>query len=185
MPDDGDRADRRRAERGTTWIEKLVAAGRPSHPYLVRDGSGRMYLVEGVTARRVASGIVANGLEQALGAARDVGDHELDRFEEGVPVEVFEGPDGHAFLVIGGELRRLKGLPLPHRVDQRHTDAFPTGQPIDLPAANVSRRRLTQAMSTRYQLHRVGAAVRRRGLFGSVKVVAARTRRSWSKRSGR
>ena len=176
------RADERRATKGATWIESLNTSGRTAHPHLIRDPSGGVHLIEGVVARRVGSGIVANGLEQSLGAIRDITDQDLARFETGVPVEVFEGSNGRPFVIVGGERRRLKGLPLPHRVDERSLSTMPTGDTIDLAAANVSRRRWVEAMSSRFQLQRVLTAARRRGLVGSLKVVAERGRRSLTHR---
>jgi hypothetical protein len=176
------RADERRASRGATWIDSSSASGRTAHPHLVREPSGGVHLIEGVVARRVGSGILANGLERSLGAVRDITDQDLARFETGVPVEVFEGSDGRPFIIVAGERRRLKGLPLPHRVDERSLSTMPTGDTIDLATANVSRRRWNEAMSGRFQLQRVLTAARRRGLVGSVKAVAERGRRSLTNR---
>ena len=185
MSDQFRRANERRAQRGATWIDELAIKGRAGNPHLVRSRSGRVYLVEGPNARPVPSGIIAHGLERSFGATRDAPDSEMSGFAPGVPVEVFEGDDGHAFLVIGGERWRLKGLPLSHHVDPRHEAMLARGSTIDLSAANVSSRRLTEALSWRFQLERIRATVRRRGVLGTARAVAGRGRRALKTRSGR
>jgi hypothetical protein len=185
MPRSHETADERRAAKASTWIEELARAGRVGRPALVRDPSGRVHLLEGGSARPVPSGIIANGLEASLGSPRATDDHELGRLEVGPPVDAFEGPDGAAFVVIGGERRRLAGLPLTHRVSTAQATALPKGATIDVAHANVSRRRLNQALSWRSQLARGRAAVRRKGIVGSARSVTDRSVRALRKRSGR
>ena len=185
MTDRSRDADRRRADRGAGWLGELATKGRAASPHLVRDGNGRVHLVEGSSARPVASGILANALESSLGSPREITELEQAGYQPGVPVEVFETSDGQAFLVIGGERRRLKGLPLPHRVDDRALAALTSGTTIDVAAANVSRRRLSLALSWRFQLDRLRAAVRRRGFVGSLSALGLRAQRSFKRRASR
>lgn len=185
MPATSETAEQRRAERAKGWIEQLARAGRVGDASLVRDPTGLVHLLEGDLARPVRAGIIANGLEASLGPARPIGERDLATRTLGPPVEAFEGPDGAAFVVVGGQRRRLAGLPLTHRVTTAQATALPKGTAIDLAHANVSRRRLDQALSWRYQLARARAAVRRKGVVGTARAVTGRSTKALRKRSGR
>jgi hypothetical protein len=117
------------------WVASLAPLGPNGSgdpPALVRGPSGAVYLIEHGTRRVVASGLLADVLEAELGERRRVDDVELDGWAEGPPVEVLEAPDGPPFIVVGGERRPLRGLPLPYPVAVAEAEQFALGAELDL-----------------------------------------------------
>ena len=81
-------AGARRAATAGGWLEQLATGTDGATPFLVRRRNGRAFLIEGGYRREVRSGVIAAGLEEKFGAAREVKDNEFDRWTDGVPVEV-------------------------------------------------------------------------------------------------
>jgi hypothetical protein len=158
----------RRAQLGEDWLDHLLPSS-PTPVELVRGSDGKVFVVEDGTRRSVRSGILAAALEQALGRCRDEAVGELDALPDGVPVELLEGDDGQAFLIIGGALRPARGIPLTHPIDSRRVGEVTRGAEIDVAAANVARRRLAEAMSGRFQVERLRSALKRKGVVGTAK----------------
>ena len=159
----------RRASVGMTWLEQLDREASGAAPVLRSGPDGAVYVVEGPRRREVKSGLLATTLETVLGQREPLDEDQLAKLGEGAPVEVLEGTSGQAFVVIGGERLPIRGLPPPHPVTDRAVQLFPKGAELNVSAANVSRARFDAAISGRYQVGRVGQAVRRRGLLGSLR----------------
>lgn len=166
----------RRATPGAEWIDALVSKG-VTQPSLVRTTDGKVFVVEGDEKRPVHSGILAAGLEDALGEAREVGATELGRWADGVQVELFEAPDGPPFVVVGGMRRTVRGIPLPHPVTNKQASEFAQGDDVNVAAANISRARFKQVSSPQFQVDRLRKAVKDKGIAGTGKAVLQRTRR--------
>lgn len=166
----------RRANRGTEWIEKLVANGATGSS-LVQSADGKVYIVEAEEKRVVSAGIVAAALEEALGQPGAVSRDQLAQWADGVPVELFEAADGAPFVVVGGRRCTVRGVPLPYPVNNRQASAFPRGDDLNVAAANVSRRRYREAASPAFQIDRVKTAIAEKGLVGSGRAAARRARR--------
>jgi hypothetical protein len=166
----------RRAGRADDWIDKLVTAG-VSQPSLVRSAAGAVFVVEGKTKRAVKAGILAAAIEQALGTAREVTEAELAGWDDGVPVELLEAPDGTAFVIVGGKRHTARGVPLPFPVNNRQASEFPSGDDFNVAAANIPRSRYLEVTSPQYQMQRVKEAVRKKGVVGTGKAVARRVTR--------
>ena len=171
----------RRAREGDDWPD--VRSNQSVE--LVRGSDGRVFVIEEREKRSVKSGILAAALEQSFGASRDAPDAELTALPDGVPVELFEGEDGQPFLLVGGEIRRVRGIPLTHPVDTRRIAEIPRGIDIDAAAANVSRRRLREALSGSFQLERLRSTVKRKGVAGTASAVWHRGSRALRKRPDR
>jgi hypothetical protein len=150
----------RRSGAASVWLDELELIGM-TEPFLVRATDGALYVVEGVYRRRVKSALLAAALERALDGHRDVTDEQLNGWTESVAVEVFEGPKGPPFVVVGGQRLPIRGLPMPYPVSADEMDLIPEGQELNVSAA----------MSLAYQLGRVRAIVARKG--GPVPVAAA------------
>jgi hypothetical protein len=150
----------RRSGAAGAWLDELELIG-VTEPYLVRGPDGAVYVVEGHSRRRVKSALLAAALERALDGHRDATDEELSALTESVAVEVFEGPKGPPFVVVGGQRLPIRGLPLPYPVSGEEMDLIPEGQELNVSAA----------MSFAYQLGRARAIVARKG--GPVPVAAA------------
>lgn len=171
----------RRARLGTEWLDGLVPS-QPAPVELARRSDGAVFVIEEGAKRAVRSGIVAAALEQSLGPCRDVPDAELAALPDGVPVELFEADDGQAFVLIGGELRRARGIPLTHPIDSRRVAQVARGADMDVAAANIARARLNEALSGRFQLERIRSAVKRKGVVGTATAVWSRATRALKKR---
>lgn len=171
----------RRVSVASAWLEQLQLQGT-QEPTLVRRADGHAFVVEGERRREIKSGLLAAALEQSIGEAREVGPDELERWTEGAPVEVLEGPKGPAFVVVGCRRLPIRGLPLPHPVSADEMQMFPEGAEINVAAANVARSRFDGAVSGRYHLGRVQRVLQRegpvRGSVGLVKRAARRLRRA-------
>jgi len=113
-----------------------------------------------------------------------VKESEFDRWTDGVPLEVLEGPQGPPFVVVGGRRLPLRGMPLPYPVSGEHMQLFPQGPAINVGSANVSRARFRHAMYGRYQVERLRSAVARKGIIGTAKEAARRATRR-ARRVGR
>jgi hypothetical protein len=167
----------RRAGTANAWLEQLAVSTEGHKPFLVRLASGRTYLVEGGYRRAVPSGMLVAALERMLGATHNVSNDEGDRWTDGVPVEVLEGPQGPPFVVVGGKRLPIRGLPLPYPVGADQVRLFQSGGALNISEANVSRAQFQRAISGRYQIDRARSAIARRGLVGATKAAASRVSR--------
>lgn len=160
----------RRAASGSEWIEQLQLFGSVSDPVLVRHRKRGNFLVEGPLRRQVKAGMLYVALEQLLGAGREVVETELDRWNEGPPVEVLEAPSGAAFVIVAGRRLTLRGLPLPHPITAEEMLRFPEGAELRIgagrPASGAGAGRVKR-MTARLRRHgpaRAGAAAVKRVL---------------------
>jgi hypothetical protein len=167
-------AGARRAATAGSWLEQLAADTEEGTPHLVRRTNGRAYLIEGGYRREIRSGVIAAALEEKLGRPRRVKNSDFDRWTDGVPVEVLEGPQGAPFVVVGGRRLPLRGMPLPYPVSGEQMALLPQGPEINVGQANVSRARFREAMYGRYQMERVRSAIARKGVVGTAKEAARR-----------
>lgn len=137
------RSAARRAEIAAGWTPSLVADAperRGQDPVVVTRADRALYVIEGDIRRRLAITLLAPALEQVYGARRPISDDDFEQLAEGPPVEVLEGPTGAPFVVVGGRRLGLRGLGLPHGVDQTVVDALPEGPQLDVSGAVVARR---------------------------------------------
>ncbi len=142
------RSAARRAEIAGEWVPALVADApehRSADPVLVSRPDRALYLVEGTTRRRLTVTLLAPAIEQVYGERRPIDDDEFHQLTEGPPVEVLEGPTGAPFVVLGGRRLAVRGIGLPHGVDQTVVDALPEGPQLDVAAAVVPRRAMVAA----------------------------------------
>jgi hypothetical protein len=167
-------AEARRASRARTLIEQLELQGNAGEPVLVRRGNGALYIVEAGRKREIKSGILGATIERAFGGARDLSEAELDQLPDGVPVDIFEGPTGAAFVIYGGQRRPLRGLPLPYPLSERQTQLFPEGEELNVSAANIARSRFEQASGAGYQVQRARAALAAKGTVATTRTAAKR-----------
>ena len=167
----------RRAGTANAWLEQLAVSTEGQKPFLVHLASGRTYLVEGGYRRAVPSGLLVAALERMLGPTHNVSNDEADRWTDGVPVQVLEGPQGPPFVVVGGQRLPIRGLPLPYPVGADLTQLFAPGRDLNLSEANVSRAQFQQAISGRYQIDRARSSIARRGLVGATSAAASRISR--------
>lgn len=157
----------RRASVGSAWLQQLAAASRGgARPVLAAVAKRGTWLIEGTQRRRIRSGLLATALEQRLGRPRLMESDELDRHGEGVPVEVFEGPTGPPFVVIGGERLPIKGLPVPYPVGEGEGEDLPEGPTLDVSPRAIVRSYLRRMADLRTQQERVARAVERHGGVG-------------------
>jgi hypothetical protein len=164
----------RRGSRAGAWLEQLYLNAGAGDPFLVRVPSGRTYVVEGQHRREIKSGLLAAALEQRFGAVREAEEEELQRWAEGAPVEVLEGPSGPAFVIVGGRRLPIRGIPLPYPVGADEMQLFPEGEELNVSAANVPRTRLEHALTGRLQVQRVRSVLAREGLLRSSATLARR-----------
>jgi hypothetical protein len=133
----------RRAQVAVDWVDALVADAadrRTTDPVVVSRADRSVYVVEGTVRRRVGASLVTVALEALYGERRPITDADFHELTEGPPVEILEGPTGGPFVVAGGRRLAVRGLSLPHPVDQGVLDALPEGPPIDLGRASSPRR---------------------------------------------
>ena len=175
----------RRAATAIRWLGQLAMGSDGAVPFLVRRKDGRTFLVEGGYRRELRSGVIAAALEEKLGASRNVTGREFDRWTDGVPVEVLEGPQGPPFIVVGGRRLPLRGMSLPYPVSGDQMQLFPKGPEVNVGAANVSRARFRRAMYGRYQVERLRSAVARKGVVGTAKEAARRAKHRARRVAGR
>jgi hypothetical protein len=180
-PGRGGVARHRRASTADVWIGVLATRGK-SDAHLVQDPDGAVFVVEGTIKRAVRSGILGAALAQALGLPRRVSLDELSAWDDGIPVELFESPNGTPFMVIAGERRHVRGVPLTYPVDNRQTSELPQGPDINVAAANVARYRVEAVGSG--QVDRVRNAVQDKGLLGTARAFAGRAKRRVKKALG-
>jgi hypothetical protein len=138
------------------WLEQLMP-GAGGFDVRIARGNNATYVIEGDTRRRISSRLVTSALSDALGPVQWVTDEELSALEDGPPVEVLEGQFGPPFVIVGGRRLPIRGMPLPFPVDHQEAQQFPLGVELNIARSNVPRAR------ARYQVHRVRAAVVRRG----------------------
>lgn len=167
----------RRSGTANAWLEQLAVSAEGHKPFLVRLTDGRMFLIEGGYRRVVPSGLLVAVLERMLGRGHEVPNDEADRWTDGVPVEVLEGPQGPPFVVVGGKRLPVRGLPLPYPVSAEQMQLFAQGRDLNIAEANVSRTQFQRAMYGSYQIDRARSAVARRGFVGATKAAASRISR--------
>jgi hypothetical protein len=183
---DNQRAARdRRSELASSWLKELASSPVDSTPHLVRRADGRVFLIEAGTKRLVSSGLLAAALEEALGPCRDMAAGELESLDDGVAVEVFESRAKGSFVVVGGQVRRTRGLPSVYPADDEVITSMAAGRDIDVAHANVSRRRWREASSVRHQVDRLRSKVKRDGVVKTAGAVGRRGVRALRKSSGR
>jgi len=155
-------------------IGAMQGGGKPS---LVRSSKRGMFVVEGTLRRQIKSGLIFLALARVFGEPRQMRDAELERLEEGPPVEVLEGGTGPAFVVVGGRRWPIRGLPLPYLVTTREMLAVPEAEELNVAAALASPS--TRVKRVRAVLTREGFGRGGRILFGKA------ARRGWRKAIGR
>jgi len=175
----------RRASTASAWVQQLQLTSGGGEAFLARGPNGAVFVVEGRYRREVSSGLLAAALSENLGEPREMNDGDLERLDEGVPVEVLEGPSGRPFVIVAGRRISLRGLPLPHPVSSEQMQLFPAGEEVNVAAANVARARFEQAFSGRYQIERARAAVGRKGVVPTAGALARRVLRRFGSGSRR
>jgi hypothetical protein len=166
----------RRASIASTWLEQLELLGG-GNATLVRTPKRGMYVIEGTLRRRIKSGMILLALARVFGEARELRDSELDRWEEGPPVEIMEGGTGPAFVVVGGKRWPIRGLPLPYLVTTEEMLRWPEAKELNVAAA-------LGTPSTR--LKRARAMLAREGLGrGGLRLFGKTVRKGWRKASTR
>ncbi len=183
-PRSGGSGGGRRASIAANWIEQLERHSRGGRPVLVRTAAGKVYVIEGEYRREVRAGLLVPALERLLGDARPIDDSELATSIESAPVEVFEGPTGPPFVIVGARRYLIRGLPLPHPVSAEFAQQFPEGRELNVAATNISRAHFEQAVSGRYQLDRVRSVLQRRGVAQGALTIARRAADKVRGRSG-
>ena len=166
----------RRTSVASAWLEQLQLQGG-GKPSLVRSSKRGMFVVEGTLRRQIKSGLIFLALARVFGEPRQMRDAELERLEEGPPVEVLEGGTGPAFVVVGGRRWPIRGLPLPYLVTTREMLAVPEAEELNVAAALASPS--TRVKRVRAVLTREGFGRGGRILFGKA------ARRGWRKAIGR
>jgi len=166
----------RRSSTASAWVEQLQLVSGGGDAYLVRH-SGAVSLVEGRYRREVRSGLLTAALSEHLGEPREMTADELERLDEGPPVELLEGPRGRPFVIVGGQRHSIRGLPLPYPVGAEEMQMFPEGAELNVASANVARAKFEDAYSGRYQLSQARAAVARKGVVPAVGAFARRVSR--------
>ncbi len=170
---------RRRPARANGWLGSLQPRSASPlagpGPRLVCAPSGRVFLIENNTKRAVRSGMLSHILENEFGAIIEAQPSQLDAMPTAAPVELLEGPEGRPFLVIAGERRAVRGMPLPYPTGSSQMLRFPKGAPIDAGRSTVARRRFVASLTPAFHLARVRNALKRRGPFGMVIIVGRRS----------
>ena len=164
----------RRTDHAGEWIEQLQLLGGGADLFLVRSRKRGACLVEGPLRRRIGAGMVFAALESVLGPGRDIADAEIDRWDDGPPVEVLEARTGTAFLIVGGRRLSLRGLPLPHPVTVEEMLSFPEGAELRIGAESGRVNALGHTARAR-------ALLRREGFTRSAAKVVSRARRRLSR----
>ncbi len=136
-----------------------------------------MFVVEGTLRRQIKSGLIFLALARVFGEPRQIRDADLERWEEGPPVEVLEGGTGPAFVVVGGRRWPIRGLPLPFLVSTREMLSVPEAEELNLAAA---------LSSSSSRIKRVRMVMAREGPGrGTLLLAGKATRRGWRKLIGR
>jgi hypothetical protein len=158
----------------STWFEQLDVQGG-SDARLVRADKRGVFVLEGTLRRQLKAGMVTIALARVLGEPRDVPATELDRFQEGPPVEVMEGDSGPAFVLVGGRRWPIRGLPLPHRISNEEMQRFPEAQELNLAAVTGT---------TRTRVKRARAVLGREGTIRGAAMLASKGARKLSRKLG-
>lgn len=145
------------------WLDHLGLQGG-NDPRLVRAAKRGVFVVEGRLRRPVKAGMLTIALARFLGEPRDIRADEIDRFEEGPPVEVMEGASGPPFVIVGGRRWPIRGLPLPFQITNEEMHRFPEARELNI-AAVISTSE-TRAKRARAVVHREGL-VRGTGMLAS------------------
>lgn len=118
--------------------------GDPGEPVTVVESAGTTYLLEGRSARPVASSVIAAMLEELLGPKQSVTADDLARYADGEPVAVLQGPTGPPFLALAGRRISVRGWPTIQKVADEVVDELDDGGELNL-AAVVARARTAKA----------------------------------------
>ena len=162
----------RRGSVGSEWLRQLQRTGNPGRVLLVHVPARGVFLIEGTVRREVLSGMISNALTTLLGPVRAITVEELDRYHEGPPVAVLEAGLGRPFVVVAGKRLAIRGLPLPHPVQDEEMLAFPVGEELQVAGgvrAGANRLERTRALladegpvrATSTLAHKVAGRIRR------------------------
>ena len=146
----------RRLGPAAEMADRLATTTTGGTPFLVRDSARTAWVVEGRVRRPIKARMLFDALAGAF-EERTLPDREIQRLDEGVPVEVFEGPSGPAFVVVGGRAYPLRGLPLPYPVSDEMMARFPKGPELRVRAGGIA-----TTSGLRAAAGRVRRALRRR-----------------------
>jgi hypothetical protein len=172
-PNSGWTANRvRRGSVGSEWLRQLQRNENPGPSRLVHVPARGVFVIEGMFRREVLSGMISAGLANVLGPVRAIEPQELDRYREGPPVAVLEAGLGRPFVVVGGKRLEIRGLPLPHPVQDDEMLAFPVGEELQVAVgvrAGANRLERTRALladegpvrATGTLAHKVAGRIRR------------------------
>jgi len=149
-----------------TWLDELELHGA-NDARLVRVANRGVFVIEGRLRRQVKAGMLTIGLARFLGEPRDVRAAELDRFEDGPPVEVLEGASGPPFVIVGGRRWPIRGLPLPFQVTNEEMHRFPEARELNIAAViatSGTRSRRARAVLRREGVVRGGTTLANKGI---------------------
>jgi hypothetical protein len=163
---------RRQASRA--WLDQLELQGGDA-ARLVRVPKRGVFVLEGTLRRQIKAGMLTIALARFLGEPREVTAAELDRFDDGPPVEVMEGATGPAFVIVGGRRWTIRGLPLPYLVTNEDMHRFPEARELNLAAA-------IGTAATR--MKRARAVLKREGIVHGGTTLASRGMRKLSRKIG-
>lgn len=121
----------RRDREADAWSSVLAAVDAAAPARLVRAPGSGLVVLDGNLRRRVRSRLLIPLLESLLGPTRDVTDEEVDRHDDGPPVELLEARTGPPFLVIGGRRHAVTGFPVPYPISQDAADRLRDGPVVD------------------------------------------------------
>jgi hypothetical protein len=136
-----------------TWLDQLELQGA-NDARIVRVAKRGVFVLEGTLRRQIKAGMLTIALARFLGEPRDVSAAELDRFEDGPPVEVIEGASGPPFVIVGGRRWPIRGLPLPYQVTNEEMHRFPEARELNI--ASVIATSATRVLRARAVLKREG-----------------------------
>jgi hypothetical protein len=168
----------RRGSVGSEWLRQLQRTGNPGRAVLVHAPARGVFLIEGMVRREVPSGMISNALSNLLGPVRAVTPEELDRYREGPPVAVLEAGLGRPFVVVAGKRLAIRGLPLPHPVQDEEMLAFPVGEELQVAVggrAGANRLERTRALLADEGAVRATVTLSRK-ITGRIRRVGARSR---------
>jgi hypothetical protein len=135
------------------WLDQLELQGG-NDARLVRVPKRGVFVLEGTLRRQVKAGMLTIALARYLGEPSDIRSAELDRFEDGPPVEVIEGASGPPFVIVGGRRWPIRGLPLPFHITNEGMHRFPEARELNIAA--VISTSATRAKRARAVLQREG-----------------------------
>ena len=156
------------------WLDQLELQGG-NDARIVRVPKRGAFVIEGTLRRQIKAGMLTIALARVLGEPGEVSAAELDRFEEGPPVEVIEGATGAPFVIVGGRRWNIRGLPLPYLVTNEDMHRFPEARELSIAAA-------IGTGATR--VRRVRAVLKREGIVHGGTTLATKGMRKLSRKIG-